>query len=281
MIQLEALKIYPVKGCAGIALQHAKCLVSGLEHDREWMIVDRFGQMVTQRDHPMIARIQTHLDPDHLTLSLYGAGSLSVALRPAWARQRQQRSVQIWAFRTQAHDCGEEAAHWLSEILGFEAALVQWSAQQSRWCETIAQRLPGIASRTMFADGHPVLVINQASVQALSHSLGAQVPEDRFRANLVISGLPAYDEDILDRLSAPTTGSEPGVRLMAVKPCTRCSVPGVDQVTGAPSMIDPLPVLIRNRFDQRWEGATFGMNLAIEQEGMLRVGDRLTPTFTV
>jgi uncharacterized protein YcbX len=68
---------------------------------------------------------------------------------------------------------------------------------------------------------------------------------------------------------------------MAVKPCTRCSVPGVDQVIGAPSMIDPLPVLIRNRFDQRWEGATFGMNLAIEQEGMLRVGDRLTPTFTV
>ena len=39
MAHVAALNIYPVKGCRGIALERARLLPTGFEHDREWLIV--------------------------------------------------------------------------------------------------------------------------------------------------------------------------------------------------------------------------------------------------
>jgi hypothetical protein len=52
------------------------------------------------------------------------------------------------------------------------------------------------------------------------------------------------------------------VTLRLVKPCTRCSIPSIDQRTGQPST-DPLPVLRPFRFDKELLGITFGENAVI------------------
>ena len=54
---IAALFVYPVKSCRGIALDFARLAERGLEHDREWMIVDGDGRFVTQRDVPRLALI--------------------------------------------------------------------------------------------------------------------------------------------------------------------------------------------------------------------------------
>ena len=52
----------------------------------------------------------------------------------------------------------------------------------------------------------------------------------RFRPNLVLDGIEAHDEDHIDLLEIDTPQGT--VRLKLVKPCARCTIPGVDPDTG-------------------------------------------------
>jgi uncharacterized protein YcbX len=98
------------------------------------------------------------------------------------------------------------------------------------------------------------------------------VGPERFRANLVLDGLEAFDEDHLDEIVLDAEGGP--VRLKLVKPCSRCGIPNVDPATGEPGS-EPGRTLAGFRADARLGGAiTFGMN-AIVLEGadrLLRVG---------
>jgi uncharacterized protein YcbX len=68
--------------------------------------------------------------------------------------------------------------------------------------------------------------------------------------------LPAWAEDRIDAL---TVGE---VTLRLVKPCTRCTIPSIDQRSGRPST-DPAPALRKFRFDEALRGLTFGENAVI------------------
>src|SRR5690606_25349154 len=78
-----------------------------------------------------------------------------------------------------------------------------------------------------FADGFPYLVANQASLDALNQRLQAKglppVPMNRFRPNIVIQGLPAYEEDYLAGMRVGDT------TFAFVKRCARCPIPNIDQ----------------------------------------------------
>lgn len=43
---LESIVVYPVKGCKGVEMREAKLTPLGLEHDREWMVVNAAGTCV-------------------------------------------------------------------------------------------------------------------------------------------------------------------------------------------------------------------------------------------
>src|SRR5256885_10708647 len=51
-----------------------------------------------------------------------------------------------------------------------------------------------------FADGYPLLVCSQASLEDLDRRLPRPVPIERFRPNIVLRGLPAWAEDSIDTL---------------------------------------------------------------------------------
>ncbi|HEX3138106.1 MAG TPA: MOSC domain-containing protein, partial [Casimicrobiaceae bacterium] len=69
---IAALFVYPVKGCRGIALSSALVTERGLEHDREWMVVDIAGRFVTQRTEPRLASITTAITATSLILAMAG-----------------------------------------------------------------------------------------------------------------------------------------------------------------------------------------------------------------
>ena len=94
-----------------------------------------------------------------------------------------------------------------------------------------------------FADGYPLLVCNQASLADLNTRMPKAIPMQRFRPNIVLSGLAAFEEDRIGTLQwCPVT-------LQLVKPCTRCIITSTDQLTGERST-NPLPVLRTFRFDR-------------------------------
>ena len=47
--QLSSLYVYPIKSCAGIAVEEWKVDERGLRHDRRWMLVDEAGNFMSQR----------------------------------------------------------------------------------------------------------------------------------------------------------------------------------------------------------------------------------------
>jgi uncharacterized protein len=109
-----------------------------------------------------------------------------------------------------------------------------------------------------FPDGYPVLVVNAASLADLNARLAQPMPVERFRANVVLEGLPPWAED---RIAAITVGA---VTLRLVKPCLRCSIPTLDHVTGEP-VFNVLTVLKTFRFSGALHGVMFGENAVIER----------------
>ena len=143
------------------------------------------------------------------------------------------------------------ANRWLTRALGEPARLVKVSRDTRRFANRayVGERDVPVS----FADAYPLLVCTTASLDALNARLAAPVPMERFRPNLVLDGLAPFAED---SIRAIRIGA---VVLRFVKPCTRCSVPSIDQDTGERST-DPAPALKAFRYDKLLRGVTFGVN---------------------
>lgn len=267
---LAALGVHPVKSCGAIAPRQALVTETGLDLDRAWMVVDRDGEMLTQREHPKLALVRPTMRLSDLVLRAPGMLGLHLSLDAVEFETR----AQVWDDRVKAWDMGALAAQWFTDYLGRPARVVRFDPEVKR----VADRAwtGEHEALTTFADGFPLLVTSTASLADLNRRLAdgghAPVGHDRFRANLVLDGLSAFDEDHIDELSIDAEGGP--VRLKFVKPCSRCQMPNVDQATGDTGA-QPGATLAQFRADARLRGAvTFGMN-AIVLEGtdrMLRVG---------
>lgn len=259
--QIAALYVYPVKGCAGVALDRCAVTVRGLGApiapvtDREFMLVDVGGRFVSQRELPGLARVRPSVTPGKLELAVDGDRLTIPLAARAWANSARCEVV-VWKDRIPALDAGDGPAGWLSERTGTPVRLVRFDHTVTRPCDPVWVGASG--AHTAFADGFPVLVIGAQTLAELQCRMGAAspLPMNRFRPNIVVSGLPAGDED---HVASITVGE---VVLDLVKPCTRCRVTAIDQETGAPGL-DPLPALASYRHDPRLGGVTFGMNAIV------------------
>jgi uncharacterized protein len=275
MAQISQLNIYPVKACRGISVPSVRVLWHGFEYDRQWMIVDQHGEFLTQREYPQLARITTRLDNSALALSVYGAGAIEVPLAP-YRSSHERRKVSCWRYEAPAFDCGLQASQWLSDFLQVQAHLVRFDPLQTRLCnpEWAQRGAPTPPAHTLFSDGYPILVLGQASVDDLGQRMGVSLETNRFRANLMLSDLPAYEEDHLAELSLTQS-----TRLKLVKLCPRCPVPSVDQQTGEVSVTEPVVALAQYRFDAQVGGAVLGNNAVVAQTGPLAIGQKLETVY--
>ncbi|MDT7516673.1 MOSC domain-containing protein [Rhodoferax mekongensis] len=279
--RIAALMIYPVKSLAGISVTEARLLETGLEWDRHWMVVDAGGLFLTQRECPRMALVQPRITPGALELHGPEGERLVVPLQAPGPLRR----VQVWDDTLDALDMGKDAALWLQQVLGEPGVrLVRFAPQVQRPCST--RWTGGAPSHTEFADGYPVLVTTEASMDPLNARLAAAglapVGINRFRPNLVLGGLDAHDEDHLTVLEVEMDAErQVRPRLALVKPCARCPIPNIDPVTAQthPGVGD---ALMAYRQDARVNGAiTFGMN-AIVQAGagaVLRVGQSVAASY--
>lgn len=284
-IQITDLFIYPVKSLQGIRLTKARADLRGLQDDRRWMLINEQNRFVTQRQLPALARVGTQLTDTELVLHCDGD---RIAI-PRTAKAGPIFDAQIWSDTVQVQDEGEALSRWLARHLdyGQTLRLVRLAAGSQR-----PQSKPwylGADTHTVFADMAPLLVTNQASLDALNGALidkGLQpVPMNRFRPNLVISGLPAFAEHGLKGLRSGE------VQIRFAYPCERCVVPTIDQLTGAKHPgLEPFRTLqVLNSMPAYGEGEhakpanpkapAFGQNARLlgERSLLLAVGDTLEP----
>jgi uncharacterized protein YcbX len=259
---LTDLYTYPVKSCRGLRHDRLRLDDTGLADDRHWMLVRPNGRFVTQRELPRMALIRASVTAAELTLNAPGRPPLHV---PRFA-SATTFDVTVWKFDGRGIDCGDAAAAWASNTLETPLRLVRFDPAVPRICSP--EWTPGATAVTEFSDGFPILVISRASLADLNSRLPKALPMERFRPNLVIDGVAAYDEDRIHELRAE------GVTIRVVKPCMRCAITTTDQQTGERDGVEPLQTLKTFRFDSQQRGVAFGQN-AIPIEGVgreLRVG---------
>jgi hypothetical protein len=258
MITVSNLTYYPIKACRGFDVPASNIQRMGLEHDRRMMVVTPDGGFLTQREYPQLALITPSLKNEALTLSAPNFDSLQLGIQ----KTGTPTSVEIWASKgVDAIDQGEEAATWLSDWLGTSARLVHIADGFKRKLN------PNYAintdDHTGFADGYPILIISEESLQDLNSRLDFAVPMNRFRPNLVVKGSEPFAEDTWKRIRIGE------VEMALVKPCARCVVTTIDKDTLAKSK-EPLKTL--GAYRKHELGAIFGMNVIPLNEGNIQIG---------
>ncbi len=265
---LASVHIYPVKGCRAIDLAEEVVEPWGLAGDRRWMLVDPDNQFLTQRKHPQLAQVVIRCGPEAgITVSADGRPPLRVA---APGGQAELLKVTVWRSTVLAAAAGQEADAWFSAFLREPARLV-WLDDPTR--RAVDPDYGADGDVVSFADGYPLLLTSTGSLDQLGQWLAAageeQVPMNRFRPNVVVSGFEPWAEDRWRRIRIGP------VAFRAAKPCCRCVVTTTDQVTGQRGT-QPLRMLAaRRRFGQN---LLFGQNLIPEATGLIRVGDPVEVT---
>lgn len=286
--RIARLFVYPVKSCAGIELKESVLIDTGLDLDRAWMVVDAHGEFVSQREQPRMALIKPQLKMSELILRAPGMLALHVTIEAV----EGPATVKVWDDVVPAWDMGDMAAQWFTDFLSMtDAGLPGANAKRYRMVrfDPDHKRLSslkwtgGDEAPNQFSDGFPVLVVSTASIDALNDKLVAAgyapVGIERFRPNIVLSGLEPHDED---RLKSYEIATESGtVLLKPVKPCPRCPIPNIDPVS-AQSSPEVGDMLQSYRQDPRVDGkVTFGMNAIVISglDATLREGQAVSGEF--
>ncbi len=277
---LSGLYLHPIKSCAGIAVDEALVIETGLEFDRAWMVVDTEGEFLSQRELPRMALVKPTLRASDVVLRAPGMLALHLQLGTVEAACR----VRVWDDSVAAFDMGDLAAQWFSDFLGRRVRLARFDPAARRLSDRAWTG--AIDAENAFSDGFPLLVASTASLAGLNRRLLAAghdaVSMQRFRPNLVIDGLAEpHDEDFVDTLTIESPDGP--VVLKLVKPCGRCTIPDVDPATAAQGHT-VADTLAGYRAEPRIGGAlAFGMNAVILAglEHRLRVGARVQATLTV
>jgi uncharacterized protein YcbX len=227
------------------------------------MLVDEEGRFITGRAEPNLVLVRPEAS-DNDDAFLVNAPDRAPFLLPRKPQERDGIQVslpaQIWKDKVQTlrHD---EGSAWFSDYLKRNVTLCFLHPGAPRQV-THPDALP--EDVVSLADGFPLLLTAESSLDDLNQRLPSPISMQRFRPNVVLSGSSAYDEDTYAQLSIGD------LHFRAPKLCDRCVFITVDPNTGEKTP-EPLKTLAGYR---RWDKAVwFGTNLLPDSTGTLSVGD--------
>lgn len=266
MPQVSELVRYPVKGCAGNPVSDVDLTTSGLRHDRRFMVTDEDGVFRTQRGAPSLARVLPEVDRggDRLTLRAEGFEPLRLEVDTGLPR----RAVTLHGARYGGIDQGDAVAEWLSEVVGAASRLVCVPPEHDRTTDGLTQ------GSSAYADSCPLLLVSESTLEELNARLSTrgepELPMDRFRPNIVVSG---WDEPHLEDLARRITVG--GAELGYAKLAKRCGVTRVDQGTGVKAGPEPIRTLADYRGSTTRGGVFLGSKFAVLRAGKLSLGNEV------
>jgi uncharacterized protein YcbX len=261
---LQDIYVYPIKSLGGVRLETAKLEERGLQFDRRWMLVDRESMFISQRTFSKMALIQVEIFSDRMDVfdKYRPEDRLNI---PFQTTPDALIDVTIWEDTVKGQLVKKEINDWFSDILGLDCRLVLMPESTKR---RLKPKYAVNGESVSFADGMPYLIIGQSSLDDLNARLGAPVPMDRFRPNLVFNGGLPFVEDSWEKLKI-------GDAVFKVtKPCARCVMTTVDQQTGEKGK-EPLKTLASYRTFQNQ--VMFGQNMLLLEGNRIKIGDVLTP----
>lgn len=268
-MKLTGINIYPLKSCHRVELNEALITPLGPAHDRHWMLVDEQHRFISARKYPQLLRLSVDVGPAGFVAAYNGLPGIYIRY-PADTANRYP--VTIWKDKVEVLDAGNTAADWFSQIIDKPCRLVWSSPSSARQLKPGNYPPPAIPAgerQLTFSDGMPILLTNQASLNELNSQLDTAVSMHRFRANLVVDGKQAWEEENWRHIQIGE------LELQATKTCVRCILTTADPQTGVlDPHREPLKTLSRIH-SQKNRGAIFGMQFVALNSGNVKIGDSL------
>ncbi|EGR3255353.1 flavodoxin [Vibrio parahaemolyticus] len=256
---LSQINVFPVKSVGGVSLSSAWVEKQGLSFDRRFMIAKADGSMITARKYPQMVTVKSALLADGVVFSSLGMEPLKIRYQDF---KMQETPATVWKDTFTAYTTTDDADDWFSQVLGQRVELLFSGEQSNRVRENLGQNVS-------FADGYPVLVISQASLEELNKRSSEQHSMDQFRTNLVVSDTKPFEEDSWKRIRIGE------VEFESLKPCERCILTTINTQRGTfRESKEPLKTLQQFRANEPG-GVFFGQNLVARNEGIIRQGDKV------
>ncbi|EGQ8924250.1 MOSC domain-containing protein [Vibrio parahaemolyticus] len=256
---LSQINVFPVKSVGGVSLSSAWVEKQGLSFDRRFMIAKADGSMITARKYLQMVTVKSALLADGVVFSSLGMEPLKIRYQDF---KMQETPATVWKDTFTAYTTTDDADDWFSQVLGQRVELLFSGEQSNRVREKLGQNVS-------FADGYPVLVISQASLEELNKRSSEQHSMDQFRTNLVVSDTKPFEEDSWKRIRIGE------VEFESLKPCERCILTTINTQRGTfRESKEPLKTLQQFRANERG-GVFFGQNLVASNEGIIRQGDKV------
>ncbi|KAA8527170.1 hypothetical protein F0562_008601 [Nyssa sinensis] len=204
---LRSITIYPIKSCAGFTISSWPLSSTGLLYDREWLLKDLNGEILTQKKVLEMCFINTFIDLDLGTLFVESPRckvKLQIKLKSdSYIAGRDE--IDLHAQRYEAQGYNDEVNIWFSKAVGRPCTLLRCSGSKSYFSLNKGGSVGicrDVETRLNFVNEAQFLLISEESVSDLNNRLSSsiqrppiQVNPLRFRPNLVISGGEPYAED--------------------------------------------------------------------------------------
>lgn len=263
-LTVTQIHVYPVKSLAGISLTQSKVERRGLQYDRRWMLINDQNRFLSQRDFPQMALLQPAIADGNMTIG-HKYKDIAPITFPLDLYSKNRLTVTIWHDTCTAAEVSAEVSAWFSKVLDAPCRLVYMPDDSLRFVEpehAVAQ-----GDHVSFADGYPILMFDEASVALITEKAGEEIPENRFRGNIIFRGGHAHIEDEISVFEIN------GDTYHGIKPCTRCIMTTIDQqrATGGP---EPLKSLASYRKVNN--KIKFGQNVIPPASGTIALGDTIT-----
>jgi uncharacterized protein YcbX len=259
---LQDIYVYPIKSLGGIVVQQAEVQPTGLQYDRRWMLTDQDGHFLSQRTFPGMAMLQVSFVEDGLLIT-HKNETLQPLIIPFTLSTGREVTVTIWDDVCTALEVSAEADAWFTQALGMKAKLVYMPETTRR---LVDNNYASDSELVSFADGYPILIIGQSSLNDLNSRLETPVPMNRFRPNLVFRGGMPFCEDTFKEFRIGE------VAFHAVKACGRCVMTTINQEDGIKGQ-EPLRTLATYRTHKT--KVLFGQNVLYSNLGIIKTGDNL------
>lgn len=259
-MHVSQLYLYPLKSARGYGVPQYSLDARGPQWDRRWMLVDNDGKFLTQRQHPVMTQLVARFEDNELQIAAPEMPELVIP-QFYWEMVKKKQPVTVWRDTVQAKVAEGHVNAWFEQVLKQPCKLAYMPEDTRRPVDPVYAKKGEI---TGFADGFPLLLTTEASLQQLGEWLGSPLDMMRFRPNIVVSGNTAFAEDGWKRLRVGN------VEFEVAKRCSRCAIPTLDPWTGErnPAVFATL------KAHRSHDGEVFfGQNLLAAGKGELKVGD--------
>ena len=261
VFKIQDIYIYPVKSLGGFRVQQAILENRGFQYDRRWMLVDENNRFLSQRELPHLALFVVSLKDSFFKITFRSNPNSEFDL-PFVVDQGENIIVSVWEDSCAAIEY-INGSQWFSKQLDINCKLVYMPDSSIRFVEKEYAHNNEIVS---FSDEYPLLLIGQGSLDDLNKKLKIPIGMERFRPNIVVATDNPFEEDEWKQIRINS------IEVIMAKPCARCAVPSINQVTAAK---EKEPGATLAQFRMRDNKIYFGQNLLPKMNGQISCGDLL------